>query len=208
MWGQHVFPLLLPLWDWALTDRLKNSKHTDHWSQSFTVFHTNLIHVLMESHTRPRSTGHPKLIIPATSTKCQRVCYWYFKISQCGCMAHGWKYIQFYVQKHIAPRAICYNPTPTHTHKHTHTHLWANSDLNHWIFMYTLNCGLNLFQTSHSRLPYIVCKTATILFSHQRESAPSKPLKTFSSQRILNQNYLLSTMANNNVCNPEWLYRN
>ena len=35
---------------------------------------------------------------------------WYVKIPQCGYMERGLKYILFYVQKHIAPLAICYNP--------------------------------------------------------------------------------------------------
>ena len=36
MWGQHVFPLLLPMWDWALTDRLKQQTHRS----LVTVFHS------------------------------------------------------------------------------------------------------------------------------------------------------------------------
>ena len=40
--------------------------------------------------------------------------YWYVKISRCGYMEHGWKCITFYVQKHIAPLAMCYNPPLVH----------------------------------------------------------------------------------------------
>ena len=44
------------------------------------------------------------------STKSLKVCYWYFRTPQCGWMEHRLKGTQFYVQKRIAPRAICYNP--------------------------------------------------------------------------------------------------
>ena len=35
------------------------------------------------------------------SMKSLWVCYWYVKMSQCGCVEHGLAYITFYVQKHI-----------------------------------------------------------------------------------------------------------
>ena len=35
--------------------------------------------------------------------------YWYINLPQCGYVEHGLKYITFYVQKHIAPLAICCN---------------------------------------------------------------------------------------------------
>ena len=35
------------------------------------------------------------------------VCYWYVKIPQCEYMEHGLEYITFYVQKHMAPLAVC-----------------------------------------------------------------------------------------------------
>ena len=35
--------------------------------------------------------------------------YWYVKIPQWRYMNHELKYIVFYVQKHIAPQAVCYN---------------------------------------------------------------------------------------------------
>ena len=38
------------------------------------------------------------------------VYYCCVKIPQCGYMEHGLKYIMFYIQKHIAPLAMCYNP--------------------------------------------------------------------------------------------------
>ena len=44
------------------------------------------------------------------STKSLGVCYWCVKIPQCGYMEHGSKHITFYVQKHIAALAMCYNP--------------------------------------------------------------------------------------------------
>ena len=42
------------------------------------------------------------------ATKSLGVCYWYAKITH-GYMEHGLKNVAFYVQKHIAPWAICYN---------------------------------------------------------------------------------------------------
>ena len=36
--------------------------------------------------------------------------YWCVKLPQCGYMKHGLKHITFYVQKHIAALAMCYNP--------------------------------------------------------------------------------------------------
>ena len=38
------------------------------------------------------------------------VYYWYVKLPQCRYMEHGLEYITSYVEKHIAPLAICYNP--------------------------------------------------------------------------------------------------
>ena len=43
------------------------------------------------------------------STKCLGVCYRYAKIPRCGYVEHGLNDITFYVEKHIAPRTICYN---------------------------------------------------------------------------------------------------
>ena len=42
------------------------------------------------------------------------VCYWCVKIPQCGYMEHGLKHITFYVQKYIAPLAMCHNPAIVH----------------------------------------------------------------------------------------------
>ena len=39
-----------------------------------------------------------------------RVYYWYFKIPQREYTEHGLKIIKFYIQKRIAPQAICCNP--------------------------------------------------------------------------------------------------
>ena len=44
------------------------------------------------------------------TTKLLGVCYWCVKIPQCRYMKHGLKHIKIYVQKHIAPLAMCYNP--------------------------------------------------------------------------------------------------
>ena len=38
------------------------------------------------------------------------VCYWCVEIPQCVYMEYGLKHITFYVQKQIAPLAMCYNP--------------------------------------------------------------------------------------------------
>ena len=38
----------------------------------------------------------------------------YVEIPQSGYMEHGLKYFKFYVQKHISPLAICYNPLLDH----------------------------------------------------------------------------------------------
>ena len=43
------------------------------------------------------------------STKSMGAYCWYVKIQQWGYMDHGLKDIAFYVQKHTAPRAVCYN---------------------------------------------------------------------------------------------------
>ena len=40
-----------------------------------------------------------------------RAYYGYVKTPQCGYMEDGLKDIKYYVQKHIAPQAICHNPT-------------------------------------------------------------------------------------------------
>ena len=39
------------------------------------------------------------------------VCYWYVKIPQCVYVEHGLVYITFYVQKHMAPMAVCSGPS-------------------------------------------------------------------------------------------------
>ena len=44
------------------------------------------------------------------STESLGVSYWCVKTPQCGYMEQGLKHITFYVQKHIAPLAMCYNP--------------------------------------------------------------------------------------------------
>ena len=44
------------------------------------------------------------------STKSLGVYYWCVKIPQCRYMEHGLKYFTSYVQKHIAPLAMCYHP--------------------------------------------------------------------------------------------------
>ena len=46
------------------------------------------------------------------STKSLGVCYLRVKIPQCRYMEHGSKHITFYVQKHIAALAMCYDPAP------------------------------------------------------------------------------------------------
>ena len=61
------------------------------------------------------------------SMKYLRVYYWYFKIPQCGYMEHGCKYIKFYVQKHIVPQPVCYNPPLVHGKSQEHSHLWAGT---------------------------------------------------------------------------------
>ena len=43
-----------------------------------------------------------------------RVYYWYLKTPQCEYMEHGWKHINCYVQKHIVPQPVCYNPPLVH----------------------------------------------------------------------------------------------
>ena len=47
-----------------------------------------------------------------TNLKFLGVCYWYVKMPQCRCVEHGLQYITFYVQKHIAPLAVCSGPPP------------------------------------------------------------------------------------------------
>ena len=46
------------------------------------------------------------------TTKSLGVCYWCVKIQQCGYMELGLKHITFYVPKHIASLAMCYNLPP------------------------------------------------------------------------------------------------
>ena len=71
------------------------------------------------------------------STKSLRVCYWYVKISQCGKMEHGLEYIMFYVEKHIAPLAVCCGPLLVHDKPLGVLHLWdllicmTNKKINH-----------------------------------------------------------------------------
>ena len=43
------------------------------------------------------------------STKSIGAYYWYVKKQQSGYMEHGLKDIAFYVKKHLAPRAVCYD---------------------------------------------------------------------------------------------------
>ena len=38
------------------------------------------------------------------------VYYWYVKVPRCRCVEHGFEYITFYVQKHIANLAACSGP--------------------------------------------------------------------------------------------------
>ena len=47
------------------------------------------------------------------SSESLRVFCWLVKIPQCGHREHGLKDIKCYVQKHIAPRTICFNPQQT-----------------------------------------------------------------------------------------------
>ena len=43
------------------------------------------------------------------STKSMGTYYWCVRIPQCGYMKHGLKHILFYIEKHPAHRAVCYN---------------------------------------------------------------------------------------------------
>ena len=49
---------------------------------------------------------------------------WCVKITQCGYMKHGWEHITFYVQKHITPLLICYNPPLFATSRQERPYLW------------------------------------------------------------------------------------
>ena len=52
------------------------------------------------------------------------VCYWYVKMPWCGCVEHGLEYSTFYVQKHMAPLAVCSGPPLVLDGLLRRPHLW------------------------------------------------------------------------------------
>ena len=98
---------------------------------------------------------------------------WHYEILWCillicrGCMEHGWKDVASYVQKHIAPWAICYKPRASSRHA-----TWGPRSCETRLFscfscIPMEVCDVNLYTSNYGVFREFLGKRPSVVFSDQ-----------------------------------------